>query len=109
MRSSILKTLGIGTVCLVVTACTGGAPSSSGDDDGGPRSLRYLIEDPEDAEAQQALEDHLADFTEQSGVEVELSTLDLSTMRTVLQTQLRSEEGPDVFNWGSGPGFGGAD
>jgi raffinose/stachyose/melibiose transport system substrate-binding protein len=29
-------------------------------------------------------------------------------MRTVLQTQLRSGEGPDVFNWGSGPGFGGA-
>src|SRR3712207_4852827 len=29
-------------------------------------------------------------------------------MRTVLQTQLRSEEGPDVFNWGSGPGIGGA-
>jgi len=34
-------------------------------------------------------------------------TLDLDTMRTVLQTQLRSQEGPDVFNWGSGPGFGG--
>ncbi len=29
-------------------------------------------------------------------------------MRTVLQTQLRSGEGPDVFNWGSGPSFGGA-
>src|SRR3712207_4768077 len=29
-------------------------------------------------------------------------------MRTVLQTQLRAEEGPDVFNWGSGPSFGGA-
>jgi maltose-binding protein MalE len=29
-------------------------------------------------------------------------------MRTVLQTQLRSGEGPDVFNWGSGPGYAGA-
>ncbi len=108
MRSSTLKTLAIGTACLVVTACTGGAPSSSGSDDGESQSLRYLIEEPEDAEALQALEDHLADFTEQSGVEVEVSTLDFNTMRTVLQTQLRSEEGPDVFNWGSGPSFGGA-
>jgi raffinose/stachyose/melibiose transport system substrate-binding protein len=29
-------------------------------------------------------------------------------MRTVLQTQLRSGDGPDVFNWGSGPGYAGA-
>jgi raffinose/stachyose/melibiose transport system substrate-binding protein len=103
-----LKTLAIGTACLVATACTGGTPSSSDGDDGGTQSLRYLIEEPEDAEALKALEDHLADFTEQSGVEVEVDSLDFNTMRTVLQTQLRSEEGPDVFNWGSGPSFGGA-
>ena len=29
-------------------------------------------------------------------------------MRSVLQTQLRSGEGPDVFRWGAGPSFGGA-
>jgi raffinose/stachyose/melibiose transport system substrate-binding protein len=108
MRTPYLKSLVIGVACLVATACTGGAPSSSGRDDGGSQSLRYLIEEPEDAEALQALEDHLADFTEESGVGVEVSTLDFNTMRTVLQTQLRSEEGPDVFNWGSGPSFGGA-
>jgi raffinose/stachyose/melibiose transport system substrate-binding protein len=34
--------------------------------------------------------------------------LDIDTMRTVLQTQLRSAEGPDVFGWGSGPASGGA-
>jgi raffinose/stachyose/melibiose transport system substrate-binding protein len=95
-------------VCLL-TACTGGSPGSSGDGGGDEDApLRYLIEALEDADALSRFEDHLADFTEESGVEVEVQTLDLSTMRTVLQTQLRSEEGPDVFNWGSGPGIGGA-
>jgi raffinose/stachyose/melibiose transport system substrate-binding protein len=92
---------------LLLSACTGGgAPESSGD--GGDGTLRYLIEQLEDAESLSRLEDHLADFTEESGIEVEVEQLDIDTMRTVLQTQLRSDEGPDVFNWGSGPGIGGA-
>ena len=106
MRISPATILAVTTVCALATGCTGGAPSSGGSD-GDTDTLRYLIEEPEDAEAVQALEDHLADFTEESGIEVDLETLDLDTMRTVLQTQLRSEEGPDVFNWGSGPSFGG--
>jgi raffinose/stachyose/melibiose transport system substrate-binding protein len=93
----------------LLTACTGGAPESSGGGGGGDSgTLRYLIEELEDAEALGRLEDHLADFTEQSGIEVKVEQLDIDTMRTVLQTQLRSDEGPDVFNWGSGPGIGGA-
>jgi raffinose/stachyose/melibiose transport system substrate-binding protein len=109
MRVSPMKVLAIATTCLLATACTGGAPSSgNAGDHGGPTTLRYLIEEPEDAEALQALEDRLAEFTKQSGIKVDVSTLDYDTMRTVLQTQLRSEEGPDVFNWGSGPTFGGA-
>jgi len=109
MRISSGSVLAAAATCLLATACTGGTPSSGdGGDDGGTATLRYLIEEPEDAEALQALEDHLADFTEESGVEVDVTTLDFNTMRTVLQTQLRSEEGPDVFNWGSGPSFGGA-
>jgi raffinose/stachyose/melibiose transport system substrate-binding protein len=109
MHISPVKIAAIGATCLLATACTGGAPSSGdAEGDGGSTTLRYLIEEPEDAEALKALEDHLADFTEASGIEVDVSTLDFNTMRTVLQTQLRSEEGPDVFNWGSGPSFGGA-
>ncbi len=110
MHSSPGKILAVATVCALATGCTGGAPSSSGDAgaDGGTTTLRYLIEEPEDAEATAALEDRLADFTTESGIEVDLQTLDFETMRTVLQTQLRSGEGPDVFNYGSGPSFGGA-
>jgi raffinose/stachyose/melibiose transport system substrate-binding protein len=97
----------VAVAACLLTACTGGgAPESSGDGESG--TLRYLIEQLEDAESLSRFEDHLADFTEESGIEVEVEQLDIDTMRTVLQTQLRSEEGPDVFNWGSGPGIGGA-
>lgn len=110
MRNSPTRILAVATTLLLATACTGGAPSSSGDDanQSGPQTLEWLIEEPEDAEALQALEDHIADFEEESGHTVNLQTLPFDAMRTVLQTQLRSGEGPDVFNWGSGPSFGGA-
>ncbi len=94
-----------------LTACTGGAPQSSGGGDGGggdETTLLYLIEQLEDADSLARLEDHLAEFEESSGIDVEVQQLDIDTMRTVLQTQLRTAEGPDVFNWGSGPGIGGA-
>lgn len=97
-------------VCLLVTACTG-QTGSSGDDGGGGEgggSLRYLIEQLEDADELTRLEEHLAGFEESSGIDVEVQQLDIDTMRTVLQTQLRSPDGPDVISWGSGPGFGGA-
>jgi len=91
---------------MVLTGCTGGG--SSGSDDGDANSIKYLIEEPEDATALKALRDHVGEFEKDSGVEVKISTLPIDTMRTLLQSQLRSGEGPDVFAWGSGPGFGGA-
>jgi raffinose/stachyose/melibiose transport system substrate-binding protein len=107
MRHPSPAVLAAAAACLL-TACTGGAPGTSGGGGDDDAPLRYLIEALEDADALSRFEDHLADFTEESGIEVEVEQLDLDTMRTVLQTQLRSEEGPDVFNWGSGPGIGGA-
>lgn len=94
-------------LALALAGCTGQTSPSEGDD-GEAQSIKYLIEEPEDAEALKALETHIAEFEEQSGITVEVDTLPFDTMRTVLQTQLRSGEGPDVFGWGSGPGFGGA-
>ena len=101
------------TACLLAAACTGGTTESAGggggDSGGGDVTLRYLIEQQEDASSQEALQEHITStFTEESGIAVEVEAQPLEVMRTVLQTQLRSEEGPDVFAWGSGPGFGGA-
>ena len=109
MRSSSKVLLG-SAVCLLATACTGQTASSGngGSEDGGAGTLRYLVEQLEDADELARLEDHLADFEESSGIDVEVQQLDVDTMRTVLQTQLRAEDGPDVINWGSGPGLGGA-
>jgi raffinose/stachyose/melibiose transport system substrate-binding protein len=92
--------------CFLTAACTGGVSTSSGNSDS--KTLKYLIEQPEDAEALKAFKEHIADFEKKSGIDVEVSTLPWGNMRTVLQTQLRSGEGPDAFTWGSGPGFGGA-
>jgi raffinose/stachyose/melibiose transport system substrate-binding protein len=98
------------SACLLATACTGqtGSDDAGGDGGGGADTLRYLVEQLENADELTRLEEHLADFEESSGIDVEVQQLDLDTMRTVLQTQLRSPDGPDVINWGSGPGLGGA-
>lgn len=98
---------------LLIAGCTGGTSSDSSDgdegDSTGPQTIKWLIEEPEDADALKALEQHIAEnFTQDSDITVEIDTLPFENMRTVLQTQLRSGEGPDVFNWGSGPSFGGA-
>ncbi|MEW1681721.1 extracellular solute-binding protein [Streptomyces sp. NPDC093594] len=99
-----MKILAATAACLLATACTGGAPSSG---DGDSKTLKYLIEQPEDAKALKALEAHIAEFEKTSGIDVEVSTLPWSNLRTVLQTQLRSGDGPDAFSYGSGPSFGG--
>jgi len=109
MRIPSVKVLAVVTACFLATACTGGTTSSGDGGSGGDAtSLKWLIEEPEDAAALKALKEHVAGFEKDSGIKVNISTLPFDTMRTVLQTQLRSDEGPDVFNWGSGPGFGGA-
>ncbi len=113
MRSSP-KVLTTALLCLLVTACTGQTGSDDAGDGGGgggggdTATLRYLVEQLEDADELTRLEEHLADFEESSGIDVEVQQLDIDTMRTVLQTQLRADDGPDVISWGSGPGSGGA-
>lgn len=96
--------------CLTLAACTGGTAGDSeeGSTEGRTDTLKWLIEDPEDAAALDALKEHVASFEDESGIDVTIDTLDFQNMRSVLATQLRSGEGPDVFSWGSGPSFGGA-
>ena len=100
------------------TACTGvqtnqtpDAAGSAGASGGGAVTgdLRYTVEAPDDPAQLEPLEERIAAFeAENPGITVTLESAPLDTLRTTLQPQLRSGEGPDVFNWGSGPAFGGA-
>jgi raffinose/stachyose/melibiose transport system substrate-binding protein len=113
MRRTTLTTAAITlTALLGVTACTGttgATDDADGGTDGGPVTLRYLIEEQEDADALALLQGRMDEFeATHEGIKVDLQTAPLDSMRSVLQTQLRSGEGPDVFRWGSGPSFGGA-
>ncbi len=114
-RPTLMAAAATTTALLTLAACTGttGSPDDAdggdGASDGGPVEIRYLIEEQEDADALALIEGRLDEFEAQNdGVTVNLQTAPIDSMRSVLQTQLRSGEGPDVFRWGSGPSFGGA-
>lgn len=95
-------------VALGLTACTGGSPSSDDESTGAdPKSISYLIGQPEDPATLDKVKADIAAFTEQTGIEVSLDVLPVNQLRTVLQTQLRSGDGPDVFQYDTGPGFAG--
>ncbi|MFA9444003.1 ABC transporter substrate-binding protein [Egicoccus sp. AB-alg6-2] len=113
MRVFRSKVLAVATLFFVAAACTGTTPESATTEEDAASSsedvtLKWLIEEPEDAAALQALEDHIAEFEAASGITIDIDTLPWENMRTILQTQLRSGDGPDVFNWGAGPSWGGA-
>src|SRR3712207_4462180 len=110
MRKTTVTAVTSVALLALATGCTGTGTTSSGEGDGentGDNKIRWLVEDPEDAAATKALEKHVATFSEESGVEVEVATVPFESFGNIVQTQLRSGEGPDVLNWGSGPDFGG--
>lgn len=85
--------------------CTGGgSPEGSSD----PDTIRYMLAQPEEAKQLDSIKADIAEFEKDSGIEVELDIVPADTLRTVLQTQLRSGQGPDVFTYDTGPGFAGA-
>lgn len=93
---------------LTLIGCTGQVRTDD-NQSSGDVTVRYLVEELENAEAEARLRDRLDEFEAQNpGIKVDLQSLPFDTMRTILQTQLRSGDAPDVFNWGSGPSFGGA-
>jgi len=109
-RRSILGLISA-AAAVSLTACTGGTPggSTAPTNDAEANSIRYLVEQPEDPEDLEALRTHLKTYEQANpGTTVKLEAMPSENMRTVLQTQLRSGEGPDVFSWGSGPGYAGA-
>ncbi len=98
---------------LTLSACFGGAPSaeqsSAPQVSAGPVQIRYLIGQPEDAADLKLIKEDIKKFEAQSGgITVKLDVLPAESFRTVLQTQLRSGNAPDVFGYDTGPGFAGA-
>ena len=106
-RSHVLGVSAAAVLLLGLTACTGGSLGAGGDG-GDKNSIRYLVEQPEDPAVLDTLKAHIAEFEKTSGITVEVEAMPQENMRTVLQTQLQSGDGPDVFSWGSGPGYAGA-
>jgi raffinose/stachyose/melibiose transport system substrate-binding protein len=94
-------------------ACTGGAAGTgSGDakqDTSSQQNIRYMIGQPEDPADLELIKADLKTFESKNpGITVKLDVIPNENVRTVLQTQLRSGEGPDVFGYDTGPGFAGA-
>jgi raffinose/stachyose/melibiose transport system substrate-binding protein len=92
-------------LALTVAGCTGGAPGASDDD---PNTITFMIGNPEDPADLEVTESDMAKFEEETGIHVELDVIPIENVQTIVQTQLRSGDGPDVFGYDTGPGFAGA-
>lgn len=89
---------------VVLSGCTGGAPSAGASDS---NHVKYLIGQPDTPAQLKAVKAEIKHFENKSGITVKLDVLPNDSIRTVLQTQLRSGNGPDVFGYDTGAGFAG--
>jgi len=106
----------VAAAALALAACTGGSVSSQSTSAGGSSvsgggkpggTITLLIGQPENPQDLVLTKQDLAKFTQQTGVQVKLNVINNDNLRTILQTQLRSGSGPDVFGYDTGPGFAG--
>ena len=110
MRNRRALVLGAAVVVTVgLSACTGVSGGGDAADGGDSGVVKYLIPTPENAAETALIEENIATFEEQNpGITVDVDTAPLEQLRTILQTQLRSGSGPDVFRYDTGPGYAGA-
>lgn len=94
----------VATAAVALSGCTGGVPSSGGAEG---NHLTYLIGQPDTPAQLKAVKAEINRFEKKSGISVKLNVLPSDSIRTVLQTQLRSGNGPDVFGYDTGAGFAG--
>ena len=98
----------------ILTGCFGGGAagpeqSAPPQQSSGPVELRYMIGQPEDAADLAVIKADIKKFESQNaGITIKLDVVPTENQRTILQTQLRSGKGPDVFGYDTGPGFAGA-
>jgi raffinose/stachyose/melibiose transport system substrate-binding protein len=110
MKRTRVAVLVLSLLGLVLTACTGsGRPATSAATEaGGTTTIRYLVGQPEDPSDLEFTKADIAEFEKANpDVKVQLDVIPNANVRTVIQTQLRSGEGPDVFGYDVGPGFAG--
>ena len=108
-----LTALGVSALVLSLAACFGGTTgaeqSSAPQQSSGPVEIRYLIGQPESPEDLANIKADIKTFEAGSnGITVKLDVVPSENVKTILQTQLRSGKGPDVFGYDTGPGFAGA-
>lgn len=107
MKRSLLAGIAVSAAAaLLLTGCTGGSPtgtSASGDG----TTVNYLIGQPDTPQQLADIKANLANFKKESGVTVNLQVIPNNSARTLIQTRLRSGNGPDVFGYDTGPGFAG--
>src|SRR5687768_16444529 len=90
-----------GAALLGTTGCGGGQ--------GGGEVIKYLTETPETANLERtAIEIQVNGFQDQNPkYTLERETVTPDDLPTVIKTRLQSGQPPDVFNYGTGPGFAG--
>ena len=103
--ASIMLTTG---ALFASAACTGGAPGTGSgtveQDTGSQQEIRYMIGQPEDPADLELIKSDLKTFeSKNQGITVKLDVIPSENVRTVLQTQLRSGQGPDVFGYDTSP------
>lgn len=102
-----VKALAVVLACALIAGCGGGDESS--DDSGGEKvTLRYMEQAAESPQQEAAAKALIDDFNEQHPeIQVERETVTFDQQQTVIQTRLKSNDAPDVFTYGPGPGFAG--
>jgi raffinose/stachyose/melibiose transport system substrate-binding protein len=93
-------------MALALTGCTGAAPTT-GSAAGDGKTVVYSIGQPDTPAQLASIKADLKNFESKSGVKVTLRIIPNNSSRTLIQTQLRSGNGPDVFAYDTGPGFAG--
>lgn len=109
-RKSASALVAAAAASLALVACTGAPPTGNSGSTGNSSTgnkITYLIGQPDTPAELTAIKTNIKSFEKQSGVTVDLQTLPNDTLRTVIQTRLRSGNGPDVFTYDTGPGFSG--
>jgi raffinose/stachyose/melibiose transport system substrate-binding protein len=100
----VLVTALLATLAAGVLAGCGGSGGGSGK----KVVLHFLTYQEEDTRLEAQRDQQIDQFNkEHPNIEVKRESMDNDQLRTVLKTRLNSNDGPDVFAYDTGPGYGG--